>query len=141
MAVRAGVLGTDPHDFPTGALSLQVSWCTSHPHCRSAIGRANIGRRNMFETWRSSTAIRLWRFTMLAEIPWSVLRSLVLVRSHSRASAFTFLRRDAEPFFALATTRCARSGGRRSMLTTGTISPFDMIRSVLDAEINADRFA
>ena len=62
---------------------------------------------------------------MPAEIPWSASRSRILVRSRSRASAFTFLRRESDTLFARDTARCARSGGRRPMRTAGTVSPVE----------------
>ncbi|MDE0694702.1 MAG: hypothetical protein OXH76_02565 [Boseongicola sp.] len=51
----------------------------------------------MFETCRSSAAIRLRLFTIDAEILGSALRSRILARSHSRQRAFTFFRRVADP--------------------------------------------
>ena len=81
---------------------MQVSCSASLRHRRSAIDRARFGLRLMFESCKASKAIRLWRFTMSAEILWSALRSRILVRSHSRRSAFAFFRRDAETLFARA---------------------------------------
>ena len=68
-------------------------------------------------------SIRLRRFMIDAEILWSALRSRILVRSPARRSAFTFLRREANPFFARDTAHCARLSGCRSMRMAGTDSP------------------
>ncbi len=79
-------------------------------------------------------AIRLRLFTIDAEILWSALRSRILVRSHSRRRTFTFLRREADPFFARDTARCARLSGRRSMRTAGTVSPVERTARSLTPE-------
>lgn len=103
---------------PPALSAVQVSCSASLRHRRSAIDRARFGLRLMFEPCKASMAIRLWRFTKSAEILWSALRSRILVRSHSRRSAFALLRRDAETFFARARMNFpSGTDGRRKVPT------------------------
>ena len=89
----------------------------------------------MFETCRSSAAIRLRLFTIDAEILGSALRSRILARSHSRQRAFTFFRQIADPL-ARDTARCARLSGGLSMRAAGTVSPVErMARSLTSTSI------
>ena len=140
MAVRACVLGTDPHDFATGALSLQVSCCTSRPHCCSAIGRTSVGAASCSRP--GGLRLRSGR---------DISRCLPKSRGARCAPASLCV-----PTRGLETSPFA--AGRRTLLRTrqGTLLPLEFTpiqadgrhrlavrhdRSFLDAEIDADRFA